>query len=231
MTRLISLGRRLAALALCGLAACGGNTEESTRETASSTRETATETTGAKAHDPDSAAAALIAFAAGGESNVVSPRGDGLRELTEGPEDDFSPSWSASGRAISFRRATGGGPSSIYEVGVATRTVKNSSLPEEAEGLTWSPDGRLVAYSGRSRHDVGGRGDIVVVDPDGSNPRRAGGWPDSTDERDNDREPRWLAGSRGRDRARLHAVSDVVATALRAQPSTRPRFVRRRARR
>src|SRR4029077_13719166 len=73
------------------------------------------------------------------------------RQLTSGPDDDWSPSWSPDGRQAAFVRIHQGNLTrgAIYVVsplgGQARRT--GASTPVFSQ-LSWSPDGRWIAAPG-----------------------------------------------------------------------------------
>lgn len=123
----------------------------------------------------------LIAFSANGDIYVVSPSGAHLRRVTQGSPEDFSPSWFPEGERVAFRREEGG-PSAIYQANIDGTGLRKADLPQEAEGLVWSPDGRLLAYSGGVPGASDSKGDLLVANGDGSEIRVAAGWPDSTEE-------------------------------------------------
>ncbi len=177
----------LACLIALLLSGCAGSKSDSgqgaggTTATASGTTATASGTTAT----PDSRGPeGLIAFAAKGDIYVIRPSGDGLRRVTRGPDDDFSPSWFPDGRHLAFRRAAAGsdlGKTSIYQAAIDGTGIRKADLPQDAEDLTWSPDGTKIAYSGGLPGEYS-KGDILIAAADGSNPRLGAGWVDSTDE-------------------------------------------------
>ena len=101
-----------------------------------------------------------------------SPDGINLRNLTNHPAWDQSPSWSPDGRHIAFVSDRDGDYNSeIYVIdsdgsNLRRLTDLDSQLP------SWSPDGRHIAFFSSE--------DIYVMDSDGSNLRRLTkdiGWP------------------------------------------------------
>jgi Tol biopolymer transport system component len=169
----------LAAAVVAG--ACGGPGAESRRYGESSTQTTPSTTAVAESGERHG----LLAFAANGDIYVVKPSGGGLRRVTHGPDEDFSPSWFPDGRQVAFRRSPAGDPergTNIYQARIDGTEIRKASLPQDAEDLTWSPDGSTIAYSGGLPGDDYSKGDILVVDADGSSPRGVAGWTDSTDE-------------------------------------------------
>jgi eukaryotic-like serine/threonine-protein kinase len=100
-----------------------------------------------------------------------------VRQLTSGPGDDWSPSWSPDGEQIAFLRHLGGPYSegAIYLVsplgGVAR---KLAALPIGFSQLSWSPDSKWLAaplfrVGGDTRAGAGG---IVLIPVHGGEPRR-----------------------------------------------------------
>lgn len=123
----------------------------------------------------------LIAFSANGDIYAVNPSGKQLRQVTHGSPEDFSPSWFPAGDRVAFRREQGG-PSAIYQANLDGAGLRKANLPQDAEGLVWSPDGRLLAYSGGAPGETDSKGDVLIAKGDGSEVRLAAGWPDSTEE-------------------------------------------------
>lgn len=82
--------------------------------------------------------------------------GGGLRQLTDGDEDDLNPAWSPDGGSISFNRTrpSAGGSAPFMDVCVvdiasgAVRNLTNGAGP--CFGARWSPDGRTLAYIGHT---------------------------------------------------------------------------------
>ena len=132
--------------------------------------------------------------ATGGDPNydvfVVDLDGTGLTRLTDWPGEDGWPAWSPDGRAIAYTTSEdsegqfeGGGPYLDVHVmrpdGGGNHRVVNriwGAYP------AWSPDGRLIVFTG-SRLS-GRRERLWVVRPDGSGQRPlhvAGALPDWTD--------------------------------------------------
>ena len=86
-----------------------------------------------------------------------------------------SPAWSPSGEWIAFAgRANRKDKMDIFLVDVTGSSVRRLTHGEGSnEDPTWSPDGRLLAFSSTR----GGRSEIYVMDADGSAPRRAADIP------------------------------------------------------
>jgi len=79
--------------------------------------------------------------------------------LTNQASIDFNPVWSPDGRYIAFCRFTKGGEKGIYIIsalGGAERRVRSTRWREHswsADRLSWSPDGRLLAFSDRASEE------------------------------------------------------------------------------
>ncbi|MFN2525652.1 MAG: TolB family protein [Actinomycetota bacterium] len=80
----------------------------------------------------------------------VSPRGQGLVRLTQGPAVDYSPAWSPDGSRIAFTRAAlGQAPGDIYlmdpdgsdQVNLTRSPARRDHHP------SWSPDGTQIAFN------------------------------------------------------------------------------------
>jgi len=115
----------------------------------------------------------LIVFDQGTEEGfdifAVAADGADVRQLTHTGQD-YNPSWSPDGAAISFTRQEGAMESDIFTMAADGTHVRR--LTKDGKGRTnldpiWSPDGTLIAYiAGRT----GGPGPLVVMDADGTNP-------------------------------------------------------------
>jgi Tol biopolymer transport system component len=109
---------------------------------------------------------------AGNGLYLMSPSGDGLRLLID--EVGSNISWSPDGREIAFERWVpnmSGEPSEaehrvegLWAVDVATGSIRQIT-EVDGDGVAWSPDGRLIAYSD-------GATAIWVVNADGSGGNR-----------------------------------------------------------
>jgi len=177
-----------------------------------------------------------IAFVNGRDITVVRPNGSGLRRVTRAPFQDYWPTWSPDSRSIAFMRDRATFDSDIYRVPVAggavtrlTATGGSNSAP------AWSPCGDAIAYV---REPInGGRGEIWLMRPDGSDQRRPVDDPDAA------RDPAWspdcawiaftrgghLAGEVG-DGAEIYAMrpdgSDFKRITKNDQPDSDPAWTR-----
>jgi TolB protein len=113
---------------------------------------------------------------------VANADGTGLHLVTSHAYNEYGFDWSPDGRWILYGRAKSQG---IYVIGVDGHN--NHRLTSDAPHgslwptLTWSPDGRSIAYN----TDRSGNGDIYVIDADGHNKVRLTSSPA------NDIDPAW----------------------------------------
>lgn len=116
-----------------------------------------------------------IAFVAGGDLWVMDTELREPRAVTATPEEERRPVFSPDGDALLFV-SDRDGRSEVWKAERAdaqkywwqNRSFKLTRLTEDGEaksGLSWSPDGKRIAY-------VRGRGDLWVADADGKNARR-----------------------------------------------------------
>jgi Tol biopolymer transport system component len=153
---------------------------------------------------------ACLVFSAGNSVQdiyLINEDGSGLRRLTSGAGSNFSPAWSPDGRQIAFRSERDGKDSRIFLMDADGSNEHEWHLAGHPEGLTWSPNGRHIAYSGGATDDEQTSGDIYVVDTRGGRPHRVSGTPGYTNEFPSwSRDSAWLTyastrGARGDDRA------------------------------
>ncbi len=106
---------------------------------------------------------------------------DGSSPVTveqEGMESSSSPSWSPGGAQLAFLRSKMMFDEQVCLVDPGGQGVQRiTSSPEHKTALSWSPDGRGIAYRGASpvKSDGGtsyNLGDLWVVDPAGGEPTR-----------------------------------------------------------
>lgn len=117
----------------------------------------------------------LIAFEY--NAQIASMRSDGTRvkTLTDEPNHvSQRPDWSPNGRRIAFLSSTG--PALMAADGATWHTVPVAALPPFAgDKLSFSPDGRHLAYTRNSRPDgLGTRTEIWRTRIDGARDRRLG---------------------------------------------------------
>jgi dipeptidyl aminopeptidase/acylaminoacyl peptidase len=85
----------------------------------------------------------------GSASNVwmTDPRGERVRQLTEGNWRDGSPTFSPDGKRVAFV-SDRDGTSQLYVMWLDTREVaKLTNLDRSPGGVTWSPDGTRIAFT------------------------------------------------------------------------------------
>lgn len=118
---------------------------------------------------------ALLAFEAGGtvgsfEIAVLRPNGKARRRLTRNGVDDVDPTWSPGGDRIAFTRYVGGGNADIHMIEAdGTGLDRLTSAAAAEQSPAWSSRG-WIAFARSS----GERGEIRVVQPDGTGGRRVG---------------------------------------------------------
>jgi tol-pal system beta propeller repeat protein TolB len=118
---------------------------------------------------PDGKLIVLTAFG-GGESHIWAIKADGTsrRVLTRGGDRDHWPKWSPDGHSLAFTRYRGDIPQ-VYVLRIDRGTVRQLTSEGENVSPSWSPDGRQIAFISTRRL---GRGDIYLMDPDGSHQSR-----------------------------------------------------------
>ena len=129
------------------------------------------------------------------EIYVMDADGGNLLNLTENPDDDFSPSWSPDGERIvfsSFRRDRVGNlpHSDIYVMDAdGDNQQRITENPGADQYPSWSPDGKRIVFSssrdGHFRNKFGITYEIYMMDADGDNQQRI------TENRDSDGSPSW----------------------------------------
>jgi len=69
------------------------------------------------------------------------------RPLAAGTGDHFSPRWSRDGTRLAYVSTAEGGAPQLFVRWMDTgQTVRITGLPDSPQGITWSPDGRRIAY-------------------------------------------------------------------------------------
>ena len=104
---------------------------------------------------------------------VMNPDGSGKQNLTNHPETDYNPAWSADGRKIVFNSSR---DSSQYQIWVMNADGSDPRpVTNETHGPmvpTWSPDGQKIAFTS-DRHDPLFRySEVYVINADGTGLRR-----------------------------------------------------------
>jgi TolB protein len=98
--------------------------------------------------------------------DVANADGSDLRRLTEHAYNEYGLRWSPDGRTILYGRTNRRGIYLIGADGRNDRMITTDSPPPIGWGaLTWSPNGRSIAYI----TDRTGDGDIYIIDADGRN--------------------------------------------------------------
>ena len=132
--------------------------------------------------------------------SVVTVKGGSPRQLTDGPFDDDTPTWTPDGRCLLFSSKRGENrdrdlfDAKIYRVQIADGDLTQLTHRQAADHEpTASPDGRLISYTSIDgvRRDYTPT-NLYVMDADGSNPRLLS----ATLDRDV-YQPRWTHDGRG----------------------------------
>jgi Tol biopolymer transport system component len=150
-----------------------------------------------------------IAFARGGDIYSVRPDGSGQRHLTSGPELDSQPKIAPNGRYLVFeRRATAGGPSSLFTVGATGGGLRALTSGGDDREAAFSPDGKAIVFVRADAGGEGGNDDLYAIRPNGSglaHPTKTGGVDEFA--------PRYFAGgiiySRGESTPGPAAYADI----------------------
>lgn len=78
---------------------------------------------------------------------IVGADGNNHRPLTSGNRNDASPRWSPDGTRLLYVSSSEG-PAQLYLLWMDTgQTAKLTDITSQPEGLSWSPDGRWIAFS------------------------------------------------------------------------------------
>jgi len=134
---------------------------------------------------------ALIAFVSNRDGNdeiyVMRSDGSEVRRLTDHPASDRDPAWSPDRSRIAFTSVRDGNPE-IYVMsadGSGVMRLTYDTVPNHSPA--WSPDGRRIAFVSEQRGSIGcsnsgcwrvGKGDIFVVNVDGTGLSRLTNDPD-----------------------------------------------------
>jgi hypothetical protein len=102
--------------------------------------------------------------------DIWTMRGDGSdpRRLTDDPNDDIYPTWSADGSHIAFVSDRDGNREIYVMKADGTEQINLTHDPAEDWTPAWSPDGQSIAFA--SYRD--GNWEIYTMNADGSNPQR-----------------------------------------------------------
>lgn len=117
------------------------------------------------------------------EIYVMEPDGTVVTRLTNSPEWDWFPAWSADGTKIAFASYRDGGNPEIYVMNAdgsdQTRLTNNSAFDSDP---TWSPDGTKIAFTSNRNGDY----EVFVMNADGSGATNLTDYPSK-----NDADPAW----------------------------------------
>ena len=78
---------------------------------------------------------------------IMNTDGSGHRKMFEGEQSESNPVWSPDGAKLAYR--TGGEKGTeiyVYDFGT-DQSTRVSDLPQSPSGISWSPDGRWIAFS------------------------------------------------------------------------------------
>ncbi|HUF54674.1 MAG TPA: hypothetical protein VMR52_13025 [Dehalococcoidia bacterium] len=96
--------------------------------------------------------------------------GSGQRVVIETPFIDYGPAWSPNGETIAFL-SDGDGPQ-VLSVGLDGSSLRYLTKDDDEQKayLTWSPDGRAIAFAAldEDEHEADGLNEIRVMNADGS---------------------------------------------------------------
>ena len=82
-----------------------------------------------------------------GEIYSVSPRGLGLKNITNHPVNDFQPDWAPDGERLVFQSDRDGGQGDIYVMNADGSGITNiTSHPDNDRLPAWSRDGQWIAF-------------------------------------------------------------------------------------
>jgi Tol biopolymer transport system component len=110
-----------------------------------------------------------IAFARGGDIYSVRPDGSGQRQLTSGPEIDSLPKIAPNGKYVVFeRRATEGGPASLYTVGALGGGLRALTKAGNDREAAFAPDGKAIAFVRSTAAGANVNDDVYLIKPTGS---------------------------------------------------------------
>lgn len=111
---------------------------------------------------------------------IMDANGGGARRLTYGEGKYGTPVWSPRGDYIAFTRQAGG----RFAIGVIKPDGKGERILTEAfhaEGPTWAPNGRVLAYFKETPTGKGRSASLYTIDITGRNERRLGTPMDASD--------------------------------------------------
>jgi Tol biopolymer transport system component len=119
----------------------------------------------------------LIAYDAGGDIWIVGPDGSDRRQLTTGPADDVSPTWSRDGTRLAYWSVDpSGSPADLVVIRAdgsdAVTVFSDEQGRTPAAGIDWSPDGTRIAFALCPDEMCG---EILLADSDGSGIASVGG--------------------------------------------------------
>ena len=106
------------------------------------------------------------------EIYIIDTDGNNLRNLTNHPASDHSPTWAPNGRSFAYVSHRDG-KGEVYVMDLAkNKTRRLTNHPASESHPAWSPDGKWIAFASNRKGDEPGNYDIYKMDTNGENLQR-----------------------------------------------------------